>query len=219
MISIEAVVFDMDGVIVDSEPLHARAFREVFADLGYGETHGMDFQSYYGRSDRALWEDFVAKHHPPQPFEELMALKQNRLIGLLREEQPIFAGLRVLLRRLAARYPLAVASGSNHPVIDAVLEMQDLRRFFSVVVSVEDVRREKPAPDVFLRAAERLGVPPGRCCVVEDSEMGVRAGIAAGMVVVAITNTLPPERLGAAHWVVGTYPEIEALLSGEHRGL
>ena len=128
----DAIIFDMDGVIVDSEPRHERAFREIFEELGYGDRHGMDFAAYYGRSDRAFWSDFITKHQPPQSLDELLSLKQNRLIDILRREQPLFEGLPDLLEKLAPRYRLAVASGSNHPVIDEVLAMKQLRRFFSL---------------------------------------------------------------------------------------
>jgi len=208
----DAIIFDMDGVIVDSEPRHEQAFREIFDELGYADRHGMDFAAYYGRSERAFWLDFIAKHTPTQSLDELLHLKQSRLIDILRRDQPLFEGLPDLLEKLAFRYPLAVASGSNHPVIDEVLAMKRLRRFFPVVVSVQDVGRGKPAPDVFLRTAELLAVAPTRCCVIEDSAAGVAAGRAAGMEVIAITNTLPAERLAAASRIVTTYEEIEALL-------
>jgi beta-phosphoglucomutase-like phosphatase (HAD superfamily) len=164
----------------------------------------MDFATYYGQSDRVFWLDFIAKHRPPQSLDELLSLKLGRLIDILRREQPLFAGLPDLIEKLAPRYRLAIAPGSKHPVIDEVLGMKQLRRFFSVVVSVQEVACGKPAPDVCLRAAERLSVPAGRCCVLEDS--------AAGMEVVAITNTLPAERLETASYVVDTHEEIEALL-------
>ncbi len=208
----DAVIFDMDGVIVDSEPWHEHAFREVFHELGYGDRHGIDFRSYIGRSDRALWEDFIAKHRPPQPLDQLLALKQNRLIDLLRREQPIFEGLPDLIAKLARYYPLAVASGSNHPVIDEVLTMKQLRRFFSAVASTQDVGKTKPAPDVFLHAAKLLAVLPDRCCVIEDSAAGITAARAAGMTVIAITNSLPREQLAHAPHIVDTYEEVEALL-------
>lgn len=207
-----AIIFDMDGVIVDSEPWHERAFLEVFDELGYGDRHGIHFASYIGRSDRVLWQDFVARHRPPQPIEQLLAAKQNRLIEILRREQPIFEGLPDLLARLAPRYALAIASGSNHPVIDEVLAMKQLRRFFPVVVSTQDVARTKPAPDVFLHAAKLLRVEPAECCVIEDSAAGVTAARAAGMDVIAITNSLPREQLAEATRVVDTYEEIERLL-------
>ncbi len=208
----DAIIFDMDGVIADSEPWHERAFREIFHELGYGERHGMDFRAYIGRSDRALWLDFIEKHQPPHPLEELLAAKQNRLIQILRREQPIFPGLPELLEKLAPHYRLAVASGSNHPVIDEVLAMKQLRRFFSAVASTQDVGRSKPAPDVFLHAARLLDVSPECCCVIEDSAAGVTAARAAGMDVIAITHSLPREQLAGATHVVDSYAEIERLL-------
>ena len=207
-----AVIFDMDGVIIDSEPRHERAFLDVFAQMGYGQTHGVEFEHYIGRSDRAVWVDFIAKHNPKWTLDELTAWKQNHVIEILRREQPIFDGLPELVAKVAPRYRLAVASGSVHPVIDEVLAMKSLRQFFPVVVSVQDVAKGKPAPDIFLRAADLLGVEPMSCCVIEDSAAGVTAACAAGMTAIAITNTLPAEKLTHAHHVVRTYEEIEQLL-------
>jgi HAD superfamily hydrolase (TIGR01509 family) len=207
-----AVIFDMDGVIIDSEPRHERAFLDVFEQMGYGQTHGIQFDQYLGRSDRAVWLDFVAKHNPKWTLDELTAWKQNHLIEIIRREQPIFDGLPELVAKLAPRYRLAVASGSVHPVIEEVLAMKSLRQFFPIVVSVQDVAHGKPAPDIFLRAAELLGVEPATCCVIEDSAAGVTAARAAGMTAIAITNTLPADKLTHANHVVRTYEEIERLL-------
>ena len=202
----------MDGVIVDSEPRHERAFREVFQEMGYGFTHGIDFPLYYGRSDHALWLDFIEKHKPGQTLEELSEWKQQRFLKIIREEQPIFENLPELVQRLSLIYKLALASGSYHPVIDVILSMKDLKRYFPVVVSVQDVAHGKPAPDVFLRAAELLKVAPNDCCVIEDSAAGVEAALSAGMTVIAITNSLPKEKLARASHVVSTYREIDQLL-------
>ena len=194
------------------EPLHERAFLEVFEAMGYGASHGIHFPSYYGRSDKALWLDFLSKHNPPQPLDELMDWKQHRLLDILRQEQPIFETLPELVEKLSKRHGLALASGSLHVVIDAVLAMKNLRQYFPIRVSVEDVNHGKPAPDVFLRAAELLGVKPRNCCVIEDSAAGVQAARSADMQVIAITNTLPAERLAAATHIVETYEQIEKLL-------
>ena len=202
----------MDGVVVDSEPLHERAFREVLAEIGYGRSHGIDFPAYYGKSDLIVWRDFIARHRPTQSLDELLDRKEKKFAGLLQREEPIFDGLLELLEKLSLRCSLALASGSRHPTIDAVLAMRGLRRLFRAVVSSEDVGHGKPAPDVFLRAAELLAVAPNDCCVIEDSAAGVEAGLAAGMTVIAITNSLPPEKLSRASKVVGTYGEIESLL-------
>ena len=208
----QAIIFDMDGVIVDSEPLHERAFRDVFGELGRADTHGIDFAAYCGKSDLVLWQDFVARHRPTQSLAELVARKDDRFTALILEHEPIFAGLPDLLAKLAPRYLLGLASGSGHPTIRAVLGMKGLQRFFSVVVSADDVPNGKPAPDIFLRAAELLAVPPSACCVVEDSVAGVEAALAAGMEVIGITNTFPAGQLSRATHVVGAYREIERLL-------
>jgi HAD superfamily hydrolase (TIGR01549 family) len=207
-----AIIFDMDGVIVDSEPLHERAFREVLAEIGFGQTHGIDFPAYYGKSDLVVWRDFIARNQPSESLEELLARKESRFTELLRREEPIFTGLPELLDKLYGVCPLALASGSRHPTIDAVLALRGLRRFFQVIVSSEDVERGKPAPDIFVRAAGLLGVSRSECCVIEDSVAGVEAGLAAGMTVVAITNSLPPEKLARASKVVRSVKEIEQWL-------
>jgi len=208
----KAVIFDMDGVIVDSEPSHERAYLEVVQELGYGDNHGLRFRDYVGRSDDVLWLDFIARHKPSQTFEELLALKTRRVVDIIRRDQPLFDGVQGLVEKLAAPYTLGLASGSERPVVDAVLELKDLGRFFSAVVSGSDIQQGKPAPDIFIRTAELLKVPPQACCVIEDSKPGIAAGLAAGMQVIAIANTHPAEELGRATHVVQTYEEIEPLL-------
>jgi HAD superfamily hydrolase (TIGR01509 family) len=208
----KAVIFDMDGVIVDSESRHERAYLDVVQALGYSDNHGLRFADYVGRSDDILWQDFIAKHNPPQPFEELLALKTQRVVELIRRDQPLFKGLPALVGKLAGRYTLALASGSERAVVEEVLRLDGLGRFFSAVVTGSDVKNGKPAPDIFLRAAVLLKVAPHECCVIEDSKTGVTAGIAAGMQVIAITNTYRADELAHAPHVVDTYEEIERLL-------
>jgi HAD superfamily hydrolase (TIGR01509 family) len=207
-----AVIFDMDGVIVDSEPRHERAFFEVVGEIGYGENHGIRFADYVGRRDQDLWVDFMAKHNPPHALEDLLARKRERVLEIIRREQPLFDGLPQLIRKLAARVPLALASGSERQVVDEVLKLDSLRQFFRVTVSGSDITRGKPDPQIFLQTAALLGVQPADCWVIEDSKPGVAAGLAANMRVIAIANTHPPEELRDATAVVRTYAEIERLL-------
>ena len=209
---IEGVIFDLDGVVVDSEPLHRQAFIEVFEELGYGDSHGLNLADYLGGTDRAVWEDFIARHDPPESLENLMRRKQGRLIQRIETKRPLFQPIPALIHMLAQKYSLAVASGSLHAVIDAVLELDDLRSYFPVVVSSEDVPRGKPAPDIFLETADRMGLTPGAICVVEDSAAGVASGKAAGMQVIAITNSLPKEKLSKADFVVSDYEQVRRLL-------
>ena len=208
----EAIIFDMDGVIVDSEPLHELAFLQVFQDLGCEDSHGVDFPAYYGRSDLTLWQDFVERHRPPHSLAQLLAWKQEKFLKLLDQQRPVFMGIPDLVSVCASRYPVAIASGSVHQVIRAVLELEDLHENFSAVVSAEDVPNGKPAPDIFLRAADLLQKPPERCCVIEDSSAGVHGAIAAGMQAIAITHSLPREQLSHATCVVDSIAELQSLL-------
>jgi HAD superfamily hydrolase (TIGR01509 family) len=217
MRQVQAIIFDMDGVIVDSESRHERAFLEVVREIGYGDKLDLRFADYIGRSDQVLWLDFVAGHKPSQTVAELLAMKRQRVVELIRREEPLFEGLPELVEKLAARYALGLASGSEREVVEEVLALKRLGRFFSAVVSDADVKCGKPAPDIFLRAAELLDVAPGECCVIEDSKPGVAASLAAGMEVIAITNTHPAEELRHATHVVRTYAEIERLLLGGRR--
>jgi HAD superfamily hydrolase (TIGR01509 family) len=208
----KAIIFDMDGVIIDSEPLHERAYLEVFDELGYRENHGVNFDDYIGRTDKVLIEDFITRHKPAFTVEHLSDLKKNRFLRIMQREQPIFEDLPELVSRLAARYPMAVASGSLHPVIDAVLALKNLRQHFRLCVSASDVAQGKPAPDIFLHTAKLLKVDPHTCCVIEDSPAGVAAARAAKMDVIAITNSVPRTKLSAATYVVDSYAEIDHLL-------
>jgi HAD superfamily hydrolase (TIGR01509 family) len=216
MRQIQAIIFDMDGVIVDSESRHERAFLEVVREIGYAERFDLRVADYIGRSDQELWVDFVARHQPPQPLAELLAMKRARMVEIIRREQPVFDGLPNLVEKLSARYALGLASGSERVVVEEVLRLERLGKLFQAVVSGSDILHGKPAPDIFLRAAELLKVRPQSCCVVEDSKPGVAAALAAGMKVIAITNTHPAEELRQATHVVRTYPELERLLLPLH---
>ena len=212
MIKPDAIIFDLDGVIIDSEPLHEKAFHDVWREMGYIENHGIDFANYYGRSDRAVWIDFIRKHSPDQSIEELSEWKQAKYLDVIRITEPIFPSVPQLVEKLHSGYALAVASGSVKTVIGEVLKLKGMHRFFSATVSAEEVANPKPAPDVFLEAAKRINVSPDRCCVIEDSTFGVAAAKAAGMRCIAITNTFPRAKLGLADHVVDAYGEIADLL-------
>lgn len=208
----------MDGVIVDSEPRHEKAFLEVVGDIGYGDRHGIRFADYVGRSDQELWIDFVSKHKPSQTLEELLAMKRRRVMEILRRERPLFTGLPELIQKLSRTHRLALASGSERPIVDEVLALSGLAPFFQATVSGSDINRGKPAPDIFLRAANLLGLAPQNCWVIEDSKPGIAAGAAAGMRVIAITNTHPAAELTGATYVVATYAEIDRILYPEAPG-
>ncbi|MEC9331203.1 MAG: HAD family phosphatase [Verrucomicrobiota bacterium] len=207
---IKAIIFDMDGVIVDSEPLHKESFLQVWEELGYGNNHGINFSDFYGTSDRTVWKAFIDKHKPKMHIDELILLRKKRLIKLLRDKKPIFDGVLPLIQHLASYCPIGLASGSVHHIIDEILKMDELRQYFRCIVSSEDVSLPKPSPEIFLLASKKLNVDPKYCCVIEDTINGVKAGKAAGMNVVAITNTFSIDQLSksGADLVCQSYIEI-----------
>ncbi|MGD1017916.1 MAG: HAD family phosphatase [Verrucomicrobiia bacterium] len=207
-----AIIFDMDGVIVDSEPLHQKAFETLFAELGKKHDHGIVFHEYYGRSDGALLRDFIDKHHLPNELEDLSARKLKYFLGYLRERRPVFKELHELIPELARRYQLAVATSSSHHVADVVMEISGLGPHFHVIVAREDVRFPKPDPEVYFTTARKLGVRPSTCCVIEDSTHGVQAAKMAGMTCIGITTSLSPEQLSRADHVARNYDDVRKLL-------
>ena len=198
----EGIVFDMDGVLVDSEPLHVEAFESVFREIGIGSDHGIRFEEYLGGTDVAVWKDVVARYSLPYSLEELVARKRARLIQLLRRHRPFYPWIPGLIRILARRFPLAIASGSAQEIIHEVLRLGGVEGLFQVVVSSEEVSRPKPAPDTYLEAVHRLGLSPHCCLAVEDTQAGVQAAKTAGLRVLAIAHTVGVELLRQADWVV-----------------
>jgi HAD superfamily hydrolase (TIGR01549 family) len=207
-----AIVFDMDGVIVDSEPLHQKAFEALFEELGKKHDHGIVFHEYYGRSDGALLRDFIQRHKLPNELEDLSARKLKYFLGYLRERRPVFHELQVLVPELARRYRLAVATSSSHHVADVVMEISGLGSHFNPIVAREDVRFPKPDPEIYFTTAQKLGVRPSACCVIEDSPHGIQAAKMAGMTCIGLTSSLPPDKLSRADYIAKNYNDVRKLL-------
>jgi HAD superfamily hydrolase (TIGR01509 family) len=207
---IQAVVFDLDGVIVDSEQVWDAA-REALARERGGRWHEGATQDMLGMSSvewSRYMHDVIGLEDPPK---EISAEVVRRLEATYREELPLIDGATEAVARLSEHWPLGLASSSNREIIDLVLELSRLDRFFEATVSSEEVQRGKPAPDVYLEAARRLGVDPERSAAVEDSRNGILSARAAGMRVLAIPNPrFPPgeEALAAAHAVVASIAEL-----------
>jgi HAD superfamily hydrolase (TIGR01509 family) len=207
---IDAVVFDMDGVLIDSEHVWD-GVREVLA-RERGGTYGPEQQrAMMGMSSpewSAYMNEVVGLRESP---EEINALVVERMLERYAGGPPLLPGAIEAVERLAAEWPLAIASSSNRELIDAVLEHTPLGGLFRETVSSEEVARGKPSPDVYLEAARRLGVAPERCAAVEDSHNGILAAKAAGMRTLAIPNpTYPPddEALAAADLVLAALSDL-----------
>jgi HAD superfamily hydrolase (TIGR01509 family) len=207
---LQAVIFDLDGVLIDSESVWDAARRDVVARSGGSWTESAT-RAMQGMSSpewsRYLRDELHAALEPDEISSQVVQL----VLAAYRDEVPLIDGAVAAVQRLAARWPVGLASSANRPVIDAVLETAGLSDRFSATVSGEEVARGKPAPDVYLAAAEKLGVDPTRTAAVEDSTNGLRSAAAAGMLVVAVPNReFPPadDALALADLVVGAVSEL-----------
>jgi HAD superfamily hydrolase (TIGR01509 family) len=207
---IAAVVFDMDGVIVDSEQVwddvRERYTRET------GGTYTVSAARDMMGMSSLEWSRYMAESlGVPGTPEEINAAVVQRMLQRYGEAPPLIPGAVEAVRRCAERWPLAVASSSNRELIEVVLDAASLHDVIPVVVSSEEVARGKPAPDVYLEAARRLGVDPHGCAAVEDSHNGIRSAKAAGMRVIAVPNPhFPPDReaLGQADVVLDSIAQL-----------
>ena len=181
-----AVIFDLDGTLVDSEPLYLEADQKIFRPLGI-IVEAEHKKPYTGLSSHCFLADIKKQYDLSLSVEELLTRKNAAYMELAQERTHVFPEMRTFVRLLKEHgYPLAVASGSSKEVIDAVLEAADLLTYFDVTLSSSQVKKGKPAPDVFLEAARLLNTPPQACLVMEDSCYGVEAAKNAHMSCIAI---------------------------------
>ncbi len=210
MTRVDAVVFDLDSVILDSEHVWNQA-RERLAHERGGRWHEGAQRDMMGMSSlewSRYMHDVIGLR---ESSEEISTEVVRRLEAIYRDELPLVEGAVDAVRRLGKRWPLGLASSSNRELIDLVLDLADLAAAFQTTVSSEEVARGKPAPDVYLEAARRLAVEPARCAAVEDSQNGIGSAKAAGMRVVAVPNPrYPPDTaaLAAADAVIDRLDEL-----------
>jgi len=207
---IEAVVFDLDGVLIQTEEIWDEVRGEYIVRLG-GRYDEEAQRAMMGMSSKEwsayLAEDLGVPRTAKQANDDVVEL----MAASYREHLPLIDGATEAVERLAARWPLAVASSSNRPLIDLVLGLSGLARYFHATVSSEEVPRGKPAPDVYLEACRRLDADPTRSAAIEDSHAGIGSAKAAGMRVIAIPNpAFPPgdEALANADLVLDSLPDL-----------
>jgi len=210
---IAAVIFDLDGVIVDSEIWWHEERVAWAAERGLTWTHD-DTRAVMGANSRG-WARIMRERTGLSEADEpaiLDAIVRRVTERYRRHGAPDIEGVVAAVRRIAAGWPVAVASSAHREVIDAALDATGLREAIPVVVSSDEVAHGKPEPDVYLETARRLGVPPDECLVVEDSINGVRAGVAAGMTVVLVPNASVPPAPAAralAHHILARLADLQ----------
>ena len=215
--SLRAAVFDFDGVLVDSEPLHFRALRDALLDDGVAITEEEYWGIYLAHDDRGAVR-LALEHHgqpaAPERVQRVAVGKAERFAQLV-PEVPVFPGARELVGALACELPLGIASGARHEEIETILNGIGLRAAFAAIVGVEDAARTKPHPAPYLEAARRLatgvdGLQPAECLAFEDSLPGITSALGAGMKVVGVAHSYPAEKLKTAHRVVDSLVGVEA---------
>ena len=201
--TVRAVLWDLDGVLVDSAPFHLRAWRELFASIGreFGEA---DFRRTFGLRNDAILRDLLGDL-PPMEAERLAARKEELYRQAARGNIAALPGALALLRSLRERgLRLGLVSSTPRANIELILGSLGVSESFDVILGEEDVTRGKPDPEGFLLAAERLGVPPGECVVIEDAPAGVEAAKGGGMRCVGVYRGRPRESLAKADLLVET---------------
>ncbi len=221
---LRAIIFDFDGIIVDSEPLVMRLTQEMAAQEGWTLSEEDYYHKYLALDDRGIVDNLFQIHGRqlnPARRAELIAWKARAYMDAIQDGLPSFPDAEDFIHKMAAEFPLAIASGSLRVEIEHLLEKFGLRDKFKVLVTADDVARSKPDPEVFVKALATLGkvafdaqtgLPPLRaaeCLVIEDAAAGVDAAHAAGMKCMALAHSLPLDVLGHSEWVFDNFGEVD----------
>ena len=216
---LRAIVFDFDGVIANSEPLHFRAFRDALASRGVDLSERDYYTRYLGYDDlgafRAIAKDRGRSLSDPE-LAGLAADKAARMEALEHDASVLFPGAAAAIRRAAAAVPLAIASGALGAEIRRVLDGADLTRYFAAIVAAEDTPASKPAPDPYQRAVALLAaamgdleLPASDCVAIEDSRWGIASARAAGLRTVGVTSSYDADELSEADLVIGSLGDLD----------
>ncbi|MFQ5598540.1 MAG: HAD family hydrolase [Nitrospiria bacterium] len=218
---LKAIIFDCDGVIVDSEPHHLKAFQIVLDAEGIPLTKQDYYEKYLALDDKGLFERILTEHQRPvdnKILKRLILRKMPLYKKLSSETLYLYPGVVDFINKAVGKYRLAIASGAFRGEIKAALDKGGIRSAFPIIVSAQDVRNGKPHPEAFLTALEKLNtistatgrMSPNECLVIEDSIHGVEAARAAGMKCLAVTNSYPLEMLqGKADRIVDSLSKIQ----------
>lgn len=209
----QGVVFDFDGVIVNTEPLHLQASRDALATRGLEISDEEYYERYVGYDDVGMFKQLAIDRGLPwcsDDLQEMLVAKALRFEELEKSGAVLVPGAAECVRRMAELSPLAVASGARPEEIERMLARLNLRSYFRTVVGSGDTPFSKPAPDPYLEAASRLRAQPARTIAIEDTAAGLASARGAGLKCIGITTTFPPSKLSLADVVVNAMDEITA---------
>lgn len=216
--AIQAIVFDFDGVLADSEPLHLRAYQEVLSPIGVTLTRDEYYARYLGYDDEGVLTNIGAAHGRQLDARQVSVLieEKTRIFDhLMASGEMLYPAARTCVARMASRFPLGIASGALRHEIEAILRSGRLDPYFRFIVASGETPQGKPAPDPYRRAAELHGLPPGRCLAIEDSRWGIESAKSAGLWCIGITTTYPRDELHMADGIIESLDEFTpALIDG-----
>lgn len=205
----KAVIFDMDGVLMDTREVYVKATQQLFKDVFGKVIPKKECEGCFGQMDIVIIKHFLTKYKLKGDIEELRQKKKKLVRELQKKNIKIFPGAKVLLKSLSKKYKLALVSSTWKSLIRNALDVFGVRKYFNVIIGKEDVKKHKPDPQPYLTAAKKLNVDVSDCVVVEDSMIGVEAGKRAGMNVIAVRTSYSKDKLKKADLVVKSISEIK----------
>lgn len=206
---ISAIIFDMNGVLADDEALHEQAMREAFEPFGFTLAHDEYTKWCLGRSDVAGMQLVADAHQVSQSeIQSIYTTKIEKYFELISDGLPLYQGAAELVRALSAHYLLALTTGATRKEVEEALRQWNLGKYFSALVTVEEVSNSKPHPEPYLLTAKKLGVSAQECVVIEDAPNGVHSAKAAGMKCIAVCSSVPHEALTDADRIVASIRDV-----------
>lgn len=214
---LKAIIFDCDGIIADTEPLHLASFKAVLKEEGLLLTDEEYFSQYLALDDRGCFTKVFSNHGRVISKDQLIELINRKALHIepvMRANLTLFPGIVSFIERVSTKYPLAIASGARREEIELILKHGHLQTFFQVIISTEDVVNSKPHPESFLKALNLLkeltntSIEPKECLVIEDSIHGVHAAHSAGMRCLAVTNSYSEKLLYEADIIVNSLLDL-----------
>lgn len=205
----KAIIFDMDGVIIDSEPLHFELEVELLEELG-GKISKEEYISFVGTTDYHMWSTFKEKFNLEPSVEEIVEMKKERFIENINRIELVENFQEFMLTLYNKGYPMALASSNNKKAVNAIVKKFSLDKYLKFFISGEEVIKGKPDPEIFLTVAEKMKIEPSDCLVIEDAKNGVRAAKAAGMKCIGFqNNNSNTQDLSEADLIVNSFNELD----------
>ena len=205
----KAIIFDMDGVIINSEPLHVKIERELLEELG-GTITDKEHSNFIGTTDYHMWSTFKEQFNIELSVDEMIKIKRDRFNENIHKIELVPGFWDFFIKVYEAGHPLALASSNNKESVNLIVEKFELNKYLKVIMTGEDVSEGKPNPEIFLKTAEKLGVSPSNCIVIEDAKNGVLAAKAAGMKCIGFNNPVfGKQDLSGADLIIDSFSELE----------